>query len=200
MSKINSLATKNGETRSLGITIYFITSNKDKFLEAQLIIPELAQLNINLDEIQDNNPRKIIAYKLEQAQKHHHGSFIVEDTSLYFHCLNKTLPGPFIKYFIKAIGNNGLYALCKKFNDYRAVVKTIIGYYDAIPKENIFFEGSLKGSIVNPIGTYGFGWDMIFLADGYSHTFAQMTRKEKTSVSMRTLGFEKLKKHFTKND
>ncbi len=178
--------------------ILFITSSKEKFLEAQITIPELVQLTIDLEEIQENNTKKIIEHKLKQAQAYHHDSLIVEDTSLYFHCLNDALPGPFIKHFMKVLGNDGLYTLCMKYNNFSSIAKTILGYYDASSQKNIFFEGAIKGSIVKPIGTNGFGWDMIFKPIGYSRTFAQMTRGEKTSFSMRTLGFGKLKKYIDK--
>ena len=42
------------------MVLYFITGNKNKFAEAQQIIPELKHLEINLPEIQDLNPENII--------------------------------------------------------------------------------------------------------------------------------------------
>ena len=86
------------------MSLYFITGSKGKFAEVQLIIPNLKQLNIDLPEIQELDPKKIIEAKLQSAFEHRSGEFIVEDTSLYLDCLNG-LPGPLIKWFIKTIKN-----------------------------------------------------------------------------------------------
>ena len=88
------------------MALYFITGNKGKLVEVQEIISSVEQLDIDLPEIQDIDAQEIIRAKLEEAQKHHQGQFIVEDTSLYLDCLNG-LPGPLIKWFMKTIGNDG---------------------------------------------------------------------------------------------
>ena len=76
-------------------------------------------------------------------------------------CLNG-LPGPFIKWFLKTIGNQGLFEITEKLKNNRAQAKTIIGYADKNGKIN-FFEGILNGKIVSPIGENGFGLDNIFM-------------------------------------
>ena len=72
--------------------IYFITGNKNKFEEVRAILPNIKQIEINLPEIQDIDPKKVIKEKLLQALNHKKAEFIVEDTSLYLECLNG-LPG-----------------------------------------------------------------------------------------------------------
>ncbi len=48
------------------------------------------------------------------------------------------------------------------------------------------FEGVCKGEIIeNKLGTGGFGYDPIFVADGESRTFAEMPLVEKSAVSHR---------------
>ena len=106
--------------------IYFVTGNKNKFAEAQKIIPELVQLSIDLPEIQDVNPHKVIAAKLETARKHAQGTFIVEDTSLFLDSLNG-LPGPLIRSFEETIGLTGIVTLAEKMGN-NAKTKTVIGY------------------------------------------------------------------------
>jgi XTP/dITP diphosphohydrolase len=57
------------------------------------------------------------------------------------------------------------------------------------------FKGELKGMITNePIGTNGFGYDPVFVPDGYSNTMAELTLDEKNSISHRAIAFNKLKK------
>jgi len=179
------------------MTIYFITGNKDKFNEAKAIIPEIEQLEINLPEIQDIDAKEIIKEKLLEALKHKDADFIVEDTSLYLNCLNG-LPGPLIKWFLKTVGNQGLYLMTEKFEDKSAEAKTIFGYAKN-PKEIYFFEGSVKGNIVSPRGDYAFGWDPIFQPIGYEKTFAEIGKSEKISISMRAIALNKLKE-FLKKD
>ena len=110
--------------------LYFITGNKGKLMEVQSILGNVEALDIDLPEIQELDAHKIIRAKLEEAQKHQEGEFIVEDTSLYFEAL-KGLPGPLIKWFMKTIGNDGLYKIAESFNAYNAEAKTIIGYSDS---------------------------------------------------------------------
>jgi non-canonical purine NTP pyrophosphatase (RdgB/HAM1 family) len=171
--------------------IYFITGNKNKFEEVKSILPDTQQLDIDLPEIQEMDAHKIIKAKLEEAQKHQKGEFIVEDNSLYLEAMNG-LPGPFIKWFLKTIGKEGLYKLAETFGNYKAEAKVVIGYSD--PSGNVeFFEGTTKGTIVSPRGEGGFGWDAIFQPEGFAKTFSEMDISEKNEISMRRIATQKLK-------
>jgi inosine triphosphate pyrophosphatase len=171
-------------------SLYFITGSTGKFAELQSIIPFIQQKDIDLPEIQEIDPKKIITAKLDEAFQHHSGEFIVEDTSLYFDCLNG-LPGPLIKWFMKTIGNDGLYKITETFGNNNAKAKTFIGY--AKSKSEIhFFEGEIRGKIVKPRGEKGFGWDAIFQPEGETKTFAEMDLEEKKKFSMRRIAAEKL--------
>lgn len=170
--------------------IYFITGNKNKFEEVKAIVPEVERLDIDLPEIQEIDAKAIITAKLQEALNHQKGEFIVEDTSLSLECLNG-LPGPLIKWFLQAIGNEGLVSLAERLGNNKAEAKTIIGY--AKNREEIYyFEGIVKGKIVPQRGESGFGWDVIFLPDGHSHTFAEMIQEEKNRISMRKVAAEQL--------
>jgi non-canonical purine NTP pyrophosphatase (RdgB/HAM1 family) len=175
--------------------LYFITGNKGKLTEVQNILGDVEALDIDLPEIQEIDAHKIIKAKLEEAQKHHEDEFIVEDTSLYFEAMNG-LPGPLIKWFMKTVGNDGLYKMISVFGNFNAEAKTIIGHSD-LEGSIEFFEGSIKGTIVPPRGT-GFGWDPIFQPEGYNKTFGELTAEEKNSFSMRKLAIEKLKEYLNK--
>ena len=74
--------------------ITFITGNKNKFEEAQKIISDLEQSDIDLTEVQSVDPKEVIEHKLDEAKKFMKGNLVVEDTSLYFEALNG-LPRPF---------------------------------------------------------------------------------------------------------
>ena len=177
--------------------IYFITGNKNKFEEAKSVIPEIQQLEIDLPEIQEVDAKLILKEKLTEALKHKRAGFVVEDTSLYFDCL-KGLPGPLIKWFLKALGNEGLAEMASKLGNLNATATTIVGY--AKDTNTIrYFEGTLRGKIVPPRGDNGFGWNTIFQPEGYTKTFGEMTMDEKNSMSMRKVAFTNLKNFIESN-
>ena len=172
------------------MTLYFITGNENKFKEASLIIPGIKKLDIDLPEIQEIDPKKIINEKIKEVIKIHSGEFFCEDTSVYINCLNG-FPGPLIKWLLKSIGVNGIYELVSKYPDKKAIAKTVVGYYDG--KNIRFFEGSLEGEIVSPKGKNIFGWDQLFLPKGFDKTMSEMSREEKNKISMRQTALKKLK-------
>ena len=172
------------------MTLHFITGNAGKLKELQTIIPEVKGIDIDLPEIQHSDAKIIIEAKLQEALKHHKGPFIIEDTSLYLDALNG-LPGPLIKWFLKAMGVKGFYKIANSLGNANAQAKTIIGYASANGDMH-YFEGVIEGSIVEPKGTNGFGWDAIFKPNGQQHTFAEMTNKEKNEHSMRKIAAQKL--------
>ncbi len=176
--------------------IYFITGSADKFAEAQAILGDIEQLNEELPEIQELDARKIIEAKLHRAKELREGEFIVEDTSLYFDCLCG-LPGPLIKWFFRAVGNEGLWRIAADAGNTKAEARVLIGYADK-DGETHFFEGAVKGNIVAPRGDGGFGWDAIFQSYGHTQTFAEMTLEEKNAISMRRIALEKLKEFLKK--
>lgn len=178
--------------------LYFVTSNKGKFEEVKRILGlPIEQLDIDLPEVQSLDAQEIIRRKLLAAEEHAEGNYIVEDTSLYFDCLGGKLPGPLIKWFEKAVGNNGLSSLAKKLGNDRAEAKTLIGYI-GVGGEVRFFEGILRGKIVSPRGDKDFGWGPIFEPDGSGKTFGEMEREEKHKISMRSIALGKLKQFLTK--
>ena len=57
------------------------------------------------------------------------------------------------------------------------------------------FEGTVYGKIISASrGHHGFGYDPIFVPDGYEKTFAEMTIQEKSKLSHRARAFVKLEK------
>ena len=66
-------------------------------------------------------------------------------------------------------------------------------------KNHLFFEGIVKGTISKQIkGMNGFGYDPIFIPEGHNKTFAEMSSKEKNSISHRSLAVVKLKNYLQK--
>lgn len=73
----------------------------------------------------------------------------------------------------------------------RATFKTVITYIDQNgPRQ---FEGLLPGTILHDKrGAGGFGYDPLFLPDGFSKTLAEMTMDEKNRISHRSIAVKKL--------
>jgi XTP/dITP diphosphohydrolase len=62
-----------------------------------------------------------------------------------------------------------------------------------IRRNPLFFEGLLHGKIITePRGTQGFGYDPIFVPDGYNLTFAELGPELKNTISHRRLALNKL--------
>ncbi len=175
------------------MVLFFVTGNENKFLEVKNMLPNISleQLRLDLPEIQSVELEEIIKSKLLEALKHSKRPVIVEDTGLYLECLNG-LPGPLIKWFEERIGLYGIADVCEKMGEDKAVARTIIGF--ASNKEEIrLFEGSIKGSIVQPRKGTGFGWDSIFVPEGHEKAFSEMEPEEKNAISMRRNALEKLR-------
>ena len=60
--------------------------------------------------------------------------------------------------------------------------------------EEYQFKGVVEGRIgENPVGSYGFGYDPIFMPNGFDTTFAQMDNEVKNKISHRAIALQKLK-------
>ncbi len=70
---------------------------------------------------------------------------------------------------------------------FRTVVALILG------GEEYLFEGIVEGRIIDrETGDEGFGYDPLFVPDGFDRTFAQMTAEEKNATSHRGRAVRKL--------
>lgn len=74
----------------------------------------------------------------------------------------------------------------------KAQFRTVIAYIDAFGNETLF-EGKVEGKIIDtPTGVQGFGYDPIFVPDGYVKTFAELPMEVKNSMSHRGRAIQKL--------
>ena len=66
------------------------------------------------------------------------------------------------------------------------------------PNKNYYqSQGVVEGKISNkPKGTNGFGYDPIFIPNGYNFTFGQMLFSKKSKIDHRYKAFKKIKKFF----
>lgn len=79
------------------------------------------------------------------------------------------------------------------FSDHTARFVTVITL--VLNGEFHQFEGAVGGTIIfTKRGNQGFGYDPIFVPNGFDRTFAEMTISEKSSLSHRARAFSKLEK------
>jgi XTP/dITP diphosphohydrolase len=76
--------------------------------------------------------------------------------------------------------------------DRRARFRTIIALI--LKEREYLFEGTVSGIILSERrGRQGFGYDPVFVPDGETLSFAEMTLDEKNKMSHRAIAFDKLK-------
>ena len=73
---------------------------------------------------------------------------------------------------------------------FRTVIALIQGH------EEHLFEGIINGHITeSPSGANGFGYDPVFIPDGYMETFAELSETAKNNISHRAIAVHKLAKY-----
>ena len=196
--------------RSKSKIINFVSGNKNKYRELKDLLTEhlkdieVRQLDIDLPELQ-GVPEEIVRGKLKLAlekAKNLEGPILVEDTSLCFNAYGG-LPGPYIKYFLKAIKQEGLYKMACAFEDHSAYAQSIFGLQKNEKSEPQLFIGRTEGEIVSPRGQKNFGlsgWDPCFKPNCDNKTYAEMEEDEKNKISHRGKSTKALIEYLKKNE
>jgi non-canonical purine NTP pyrophosphatase (RdgB/HAM1 family) len=171
--------------------ITFITSNQSKadYLSKYLGF-NVGHQKVELDEIQSLDLKAVVEHKVKQAYEIVNGPVIVEDVSLEFEALGR-LPGTFIKFYVDEVPFE---TICRTLDGLsrKAKARCVFGYYDG--KDLEFFEGGLDGTIAeNPSGDNGYGWDKIFIPNGYNVTRASLDEKNDELTYTKIKPFGKLK-------
>ena len=183
-------------------TLIFATNNEHKIKEIQSLVGNdfsiitLKEAGINIDipepheTLQENAYEKAIT--IEKITKQNCFS---EDTGLEIEALNgepgvksaryagegRNFQANIDKVLEKLVGNENRKA------QFRTVICLLWN------KEVIYFEGICKGYIAKTMhGAEGFGYDPIFIPDGASKSFAEMTMDEKNKFSHRQKAVTKL--------
>lgn len=85
-------------------------------------------------------------------------------------------------------------ALLENIDNRKARFRTVIVLMQK--GEILYFEGTVSGHIARkPAGESGFGYDPIFVPDGYEKTFAELGTEEKNRISHRAVAVSKLTAH-----
>lgn len=190
-------------SQNMSEPIVFVTGNEKKLEEV------IATLGLNF-------PRRLVNKKIDLPEYQGEADFIcrekcraaydivqcpviIEDTCLCFNAL-KGLPGPYVKWFLDKLGPDGLYKMLDGWEDKSAEALCTFAYSTGNPDEPvILFEGRTRGTIVRPKGPLDFGWDPIFVPDGYTQTYAELSKSVKNQISHRHKALLKMKEYFVNN-
>jgi XTP/dITP diphosphohydrolase len=125
---------------------------------------------------------------------HFHVDCFADDSGLEVEALNSE-PGIYSARYSGQRGDvvnmNFLLEKMQRMDNRNARFKTVISLIK--DQQNYLFEGIIEGVLLyEPRGTQGFGYDPIFLPNGYDITFAEMDITLKNKISHRAIAMRKL--------
>lgn len=182
--------------------LIFASSNKNKFIEVEKIIPKniilgnLIELNF-FEEIpeKEDTIEGNATFKANYINSKFNVNVFADDTGLEVQALDGK-PGV---HSARYAGNEcnseknitKLLKELKNIKNRKARFKTIIAL--VLNKKSYQFEGIINGEILlSKKGKNGFGYDPIFKPDGYQKSFAELSIDVKNKISHRALAINKL--------
>lgn len=182
--------------------LVFATGNSHKLQEVQGLFKEGFALSclkdVNITEEIPETADNLVDNALQKAWYVYNKCGIpcfADDTGLEVEALNGA-PGVYSARYAGESKDSKLnmLLLLENMNDKtnrNARFRTIIAYIDENAQEHIF-EGEIRGKIIeNMAGTNGFGYDPIFVPEGYEQTFAELSSEIKNTISHRARAMEK---------
>ncbi len=172
--------------------LVLVTQNQHKLKELSPLFKkynvEFETTSIKKHEIRSESIEEIARIAAKTAFETLQKPVVVDDTGFFVDALNG-FPGSYAGIVLKFIGYEGILRLMDNKDDRRSRFETAVGYYDGQNLES--FMGTMSGSITTkPGGEGGFGYDPIFLPEGFTKTYAELTFEEKVRISHRTKAFE----------
>lgn len=182
--------------------LIFASHNENKVTEIAAligqkhIIKSLTAIGFMNEIIEDGNTLEANALiKARTIYKNTNFNCFADDTGLLVQALNNE-PGVYSARYAgeQKNANDNMDLLLKNLvsvDNKNASFVTIIALI--INGVEYLFEGKLDGKIItDKIGTNGFGYDPIFVPNGYNITLAQMDLTEKNKISHRAIAFKKM--------
>jgi XTP/dITP diphosphohydrolase len=177
------------------MNLVFATNNQHKFIEIRKILnADITLLSLNdihcVDELPET--QHTLEGNAQQKASYVYDNFgyncFADDTGLEIEALNGR-PGVYSARYAgqskdPAENMDKVIRELRNISNRRARFRTVIAVI--INEKNHLFEGIVNGQILSEKrGTQGFGYDPIFLPDGYEVSFAQMNLDEKNKISHR---------------
>jgi len=171
---------------------YFNTVNADKVRELQHFFgPEgrIGVLRHPVTEILDVDLEKVVRAKAAAAYAAARMPVIVEHGALCIDFLNG-LPGALVKPMWEGLGAR-ICELVPEGKPRTVTARSALCYCDG--RERFVIVRQVEGELaLSARGTGGFHWDPVFIPQGETRTFAEMTMDGKLGFSMRRKAFEAL--------
>ena len=184
------------------INLIFATSNQNKVLEIQKILPKKFNIkslkDLNYFEDVPENETTIegnAIFKAKYIYEKFNINVFADDTGLEVEALNGE-PGVHSARYAGTTRNSEknikkLLKNLKNIKNRNARFKTVIALI--IDNKLQIFSGIVEGYILDsPKGNNGFGYDPIFCPNGFDKSFAELTLKEKNLISHRSFAMKKL--------
>jgi non-canonical purine NTP pyrophosphatase (RdgB/HAM1 family) len=175
----------------------FVTSNAGKAREASALLGRTVTAHpLDVPEIQSLDFAEVARAKAVVAARAFGVPVLVEDSGLVVAGWGG-FPGPFTKWItMGALGQEGLAKMLDGFSDRRAeaVSALAVARPGQEEKDIVVAVGRISGSIaLHPRGENGFGWDVLFIPEGATRTWAEMSDEEKLRDSHRVRAFASLR-------
>ena len=178
------------------------THNKGKFIEMSDLLPKkikkISPIDLDIKSPIENGKtfEENSEIKAEFFCKNSNLVTLSDDSGLEVDALNGE-PGIFSSRFAEDLGGfeNAMKKILeriKKINKgskAQFISSLTIQWPDG---KKITETGVIKGSLTDIRGKNGFGYDPIFVPEGYSKTFAEMNYKEKLKIDHRQIAYKKL--------
>lgn len=181
--------------------LFFATNNSNKLREAQQILPNYQILSLENAGIHDELPethntiRENSIEKAEYLYNKYHINCFSDDTGLEVEALNGA-PGVYSARFAGPQKNNddNINLLLKKLQGVENRKARFVTYITLIiDGKQYIFEGEMRGSIMtHRTGNGGFGYDPVFLPEGYNQSVAELTPEAKNQISHRGRSLQKM--------
>lgn len=182
--------------------LVFATNNQNKLKEVkQLLPPSIELLSLKDIDCEDDitESGKTIRENAKIKSRYIYEKFgmncFADDTGLEVDAIGGR-PGVYSARFAgpscRSEDNiNKLLIELKGIENRKANFRTVISLI--IDGKDEAFEGVVNGVITNEEkGSNGFGYDSVFMPDGYDKTFAEMSAQEKNEISHRGIAINKL--------
>ena len=184
------------------MNLIFATSNSNKLKEIKNLLPkeicinDLNSLNF-FEEIpeNENSIEKNAEFKANFIHSKYNINVFADDTGLEVGVLNGE-PGVYSARYAgeDCNSNKNMEKLLKKLinkENRKARFKTVIAL--VLNNKLHHFEGIVNGTIAHSKkGDKGFGYDPIFVPEGYKKSFAELSLNEKNEISHRSIAVKKL--------
>lgn len=174
----------------------FVSGNADKVKMLEHFLGQKVDHHaLDLPELQTLNAQEVVEAKAKAAYEVLKSPVLVDDVSWRVHSMGG-LPGTLVKYFLEAVGPDGICRMVDGFGDRSTTAATIFVYYDG--KKLHTFIGEVEGEIsTSSKGDTsllpGMGWNSIFIPKGQSETLAEMGPGKFEQFTPRARAVEKLK-------